>query len=102
MAMYGCCRLRNFFERLPLAPFARKNGEPLVAPSAATFFDASYPLHNGAYIYLNRVSGKPLGVREKEFAKFILSREGQQIIANDRQFIPLSAAQIKVELAKLE
>lgn len=83
-------------------PLARKNGEPLVAPSAATFFDATYPLHNGAYIYLNRVSGKPLGVREKEFAKFILSREGQQIIANDRQFIPLSAAQIKVELAKLE
>ena len=83
-------------------PLAAKAGGPFVAPSAQSFFDASYPLHNGAYIYLNRVPGQPLGVREKEFVKFLLSREGQQIIANDRQFIPLSAAQIKVELAKLE
>ncbi len=83
-------------------PLAAKAGGPFVAPSALAFFDASYPLHNGAYIYLNRVPGQPLGVREKEFVKFILSREGQQIIANDRQFIPLSAEQIKAELAKLE
>jgi phosphate transport system substrate-binding protein len=83
-------------------PLAAKAGGPFVAPSAATFFDASYPLHNGAYIYLNRVPGQPLGVREKEFVKFLLSREGQQIIAADRQFIPLSAEQVKVELTKLE
>lgn len=83
-------------------PLARKAGGPFVAPSAQTFFDASYPLHNGAYIYLNRGPGQPLGVREKEFAKFLLSREGQQIIANDRQFIPLSAEQVKAELAKLD
>jgi phosphate transport system substrate-binding protein len=83
-------------------PLAAKAGGPFVAPSAQTFFDASYPLHNGAYLYLNRVPGQPLGVREKEFVKFILSREGQQIIANDRQFIPLSAEQVKAELSKLD
>jgi phosphate transport system substrate-binding protein len=83
-------------------PLAAKTGAPFVAPSAQTFFDGTYPLHNGAYIYLNRVPGQPLGVREKEFVKFILSREGQQIIANDRQFIPLNAEQARAELAKLE
>ncbi|MDB6114333.1 MAG: Phosphate transport system substrate-binding protein [Lacunisphaera sp.] len=84
---------------LPLA--ARADGR-FVAPSAGAFFDGSYPLHNGAYIYLNRVPGQPLGNREKEFVRFLLSREGQQIIADDRLFIPLNADQIKVELAKLE
>lgn len=83
-------------------PLARSVGQPFVTPSAHTFFDGSYPLHNGAYIYLNRVPGKPLGAREKEFVRFILSREGQQIIADNRLFIPLSAEQAQVELAKLE
>ena len=83
-------------------PLAAKHGGPFVAPSAATFFDGSYPLHNGAYLYLNRVPGQPLGAREKEFVRFVLSREGQQIIADNRLFIPLSAEQAKAELAKIE
>jgi len=83
-------------------PLARQAGGPFVAPSAQTFFDASYPMHNAAYIYLNRVPGQPLGIREKEFVRFILSREGQQIIANNRLFIPLNAAQVQAELAKLD
>lgn len=83
-------------------PLARAAGQPFVTPSAQTFFDSSYPLHNGAYIYLNRVPGQPLGAHEKEFVRFLLSREGQQIIADNRLFIPLSADQAKAELAKLD
>ena len=83
---------------LPLSP---GDGRPFIPPSAQTFFDGSYPLHNGAFIYLNRVPGQPLGAREKEFVRFLLSREGQQIIADNRLFIPLSAAQARAELAKL-
>ena len=83
-------------------PLAAKAGAPFIAPSAQTFFDGSYPLHNGAYLYLNRVPGQPLPARESEFVRFVLSREGQQIVADNRLFIPLSADQIKVELAKLE
>ncbi len=83
-------------------PLARKAGMPFVAPSAQTFFDASYPLHNGAYLYLNREPGKPLGAREKEFVRFVLSREGQKIVADSRLFVPLSAEQIQAELRKLD
>ncbi|MDD3178961.1 MAG: hypothetical protein PHQ04_01275 [Opitutaceae bacterium] len=83
-------------------PLAAKAGGPYVAPSAQTFFDGSYPMRNGAYFYLNRVPGQPLSLREKEFVRFVLSREGQQIIADDRLFIPLNAEQIKAELKKLE
>jgi phosphate transport system substrate-binding protein len=80
---------------------ATGNG-PFVAPSAETFFDGSYPLHNNVYLYLNRVPGQPLGVKEKEFVRFVLSREGQQIIADSRIFIPLNKTQLDAELRKIE
>lgn len=83
-------------------PLARRAGESFVTPSAQTFFDGSYPMRNGAYIYLNRVPGQPVPVREKEFVRFVLSREGQQVIATNRLFIPLSAEQAAAERRKLE
>jgi phosphate transport system substrate-binding protein len=83
-------------------PLARRPGEPFVTPSAGSFFNATYPMRNGAYLYVNRVPGHPFPAREKEFIKFVLSRQGQQIVADTRLFIPLSADQIQAELAKLE
>ena len=38
----------------------------------------------------------------REFARFILSREGQAIIAAERRFIPLNPAEVREELAKLD
>jgi phosphate transport system substrate-binding protein len=83
-------------------PLAASAGGPFITPSAQTFFDGSYPMHNGAYLYLNRVPGKPLSPRDKEFVRFVLSREGQQIVADSRIFIPLNAAQAQAELEKLD
>jgi phosphate transport system substrate-binding protein len=83
-------------------PLAAKAGGPYVTPSPRTFFDGSYPMHNGAYLYLNRVPGKPLSTRDKEFVRFVLSREGQQIVADSRIFIPLSPVQAEAELKKLD
>ena len=83
-------------------PVAVKPGGPFIAPSAQTFFDGSYPLRNGAYLYLNRVPGQPLPPRDKEFVRFVLSREGQQIVADSRIFIPLNADQLQAELKKLD
>jgi phosphate transport system substrate-binding protein len=59
-------------------------------------------MHNGAYLYLNKVPGQPVAVRDREFVRFVLSREGQQIVADSRIFIPLSADQAAAELRKLE
>jgi phosphate transport system substrate-binding protein len=91
------------FQRdVKVLPLARTSAGPYVAPSAQTFFDGTYPMHNGAYLYLNREPGKPLAAREREFARFVLSREGQQIVADSRIFIPLSADQAAAELRKLD
>ncbi len=83
-------------------PLARTAAGPFITPSAQTFFDGSYPMHNGPYLYLNRRPGQPLSTRDKEFVRFVLSREGQQIVADSRIFIPLNAEQIRAELKKLD
>src|SRR5207237_2384559 len=83
-------------------PLGRNAAGPFVTPSTQTFLDGSYPMHNGAYLYLNRVPGKPLAARDREFVRFVLSREGQQVVADSRIFIPLSAAQAEAELKKLD
>jgi phosphate transport system substrate-binding protein len=83
-------------------PLARTAAGPYVTPSAQTFFDGSYPMRNGAYFYLNRKPGQPIPTRDKEFVRFVLSREGQQIVADSRIFIPLDAEQVKAELKKLD
>jgi phosphate transport system substrate-binding protein len=48
------------------------------------------------------VPGRPLAARDREFVRFVLSREGQQIIADSRIFIPLNAADVQAELRKLD
>ena len=83
-------------------PVAAGPGQAPVAPSNASFFDSSYPFHNDVFLYFNKEPGKPLPPRERELARFILSREGQEIVAADRRFIPLNAAEIRAELAKLD
>jgi len=60
-----------------------------------------YPLARFLYLYVNRAPNKPLDPLVREFVKFILSREGQEIVIKDG-YLPLSAAIVKEELAKLQ
>ena len=83
-------------------PIGRADAGPFVVPNAQSFFDGSYPMHNGPYIYLNKPPGQPLAPREREFVRFVLSRDGQQILADSRIFIPLNAEQAAVELKKIQ
>ena len=77
-------------------------GGPFVAPTGESFRQRSYPLVTSLYLYLNRPPGKPLPPRLREFLSFILSREGQQAVADDGMYIPLNPAAAQAELRKLE
>ena len=74
----------------------------IVAPTAETFHQRTYPLVNAVYLYLNRPAGRPVPPRLKEFLAFVLSREGQQAIVDDGMFIPLTADAVREEMKKLE
>lgn len=85
----------------PLA-LARETGGPFVAPTVPSFWARSYPLVTSVYIYLNRPPGQPLPPRLREFLAFILSREGQQAVAEDGMYIPLNPEAAQAELRKLD
>lgn len=61
----------------------------------------TYPLTRDAYFYVNREPGRPLDPKLREFLRFILSREGQQIIAHTGFFYPLPADYLQQQLQKL-
>ena len=81
---------------------ARTAGAPFIAPTLETFRDRTYPLVTGLYIYVDRAPGKPLPPRVKQFLAYILGREGQQRIAEDGMYIPLTAELAREELRKLD
>ncbi len=84
----------------PIALAADERG-PCVAPSRDSFQARTYPLVRSIYIYLNRKPSAPLEPKLREFLQFILSRDGQQIVADDGGFLPLPASFAAAQRAKL-
>ncbi len=52
--------------------------------------EESYPLSRGVYIYVNKAPGKPLDARVQEFLRFVTSQEGQALVWQQKDFLPLS------------
>ncbi len=73
-----------------------------LAPSRESFQDRSYPLVRSIYIYLNRPPGKPIDPKLKEFLRYALSREGQEIVAKNGSYLPLPASVVREQLKKLD
>jgi phosphate transport system substrate-binding protein len=74
---------------------------PLVAdaangPQSPTYENvalATYPLSRLIYFNVNKTPGKPLNPALDEFLRFVLSREGQQIVLDHAIYLPLRAGQ---------
>ena len=82
-------------------PLATKAGGPFQAATYQTAITGSYPLSRFLLVYINRTPGKPLDPLVKEFAKFVFSQKGQEIVIKDGYY-PLPISLINEELAKLE
>jgi phosphate transport system substrate-binding protein len=62
----------------------------------------SYPLYDAVYLYANGSPEKPMDPKVKEFLRFVLSREGQEAIAKDGKYLPLTKEVIDEQLKKLQ
>ncbi len=82
----------NFFtaKRVRAVPLAGPDGR-FYAPTQENVRSRNYPLIRFLYICANKPPGRPLGGPAAEFLRFLLSREGQQVVA-DGGNIPLDAA----------
>ena len=61
----------------------RTASDELVEPTFENALDGTYPLGRTLYIYVAKKPGEPLPPVVKEFLKFVLSREGQEIVVKD-------------------
>jgi len=73
-----------------------------VAYTPANVSNRTYPLTRDAFFYINREPGRPVDPKVREFFRFILSREGQQIIAHTGFFYPLPAEYLQAQRRKLD
>ena len=71
-------------------PLARREGEPFVAATAANAIAGTYPLSRYLYLYLNHPPGTAFAPLQREFLRFVLSREGQSLVLRDG-YVPLPA-----------
>lgn len=71
-------------------PLRSADGAPYVAANAANALAGTYPLTRSLHIYVNKPPGAELAPLEREFLRFVLSPDGQRLVAAEG-YIPLSA-----------
>ncbi len=87
-------------KRTRMVPIRDENGVAH-APDLASCENGQYPLARELYIYINKAPDKSLDPLVADFLRFVLSKQGQAIAAEDGNF-PISAALAAEQLAKFE
>ncbi len=84
-----------------LVALAVEDGGPYVEATKENVANLSYPLARPVRFYINSGPAMPADQNVLEFLRFILSREGQQLVAREGDFLPLPATVARGELLKL-
>jgi phosphate transport system substrate-binding protein len=94
--------LANVTPNVKVLKVSQTQGGTCYEPNVANVYSHKYPFSRFVYIYVNRPPGKPLEPKVKEFLKLVLSKEGQEVVADERVFIPLTPEVVREELKKLD
>lgn len=82
-----------------LIPIA-KQGDQFIAASYENILSGAYPLSRYLYVYVNKHPNQDLPPMQREFIRFIFSKQGQAIVGKDG-YVPVSAEFALQELAKV-
>ncbi len=83
-----------------VVPLAAKPGGKFFEGSYENVLEGKYPLGRFLYMYINKRPNQSLDPLLREFMKFILSREGQEIVIKDG-YLPLPAQVAQQELEEI-
>jgi len=81
-------------------PLVAHPGEAPQAPTYENVALATYPLSRLIYFNVNKAPGRQLPPALDEFLRFILSREGQQVVLDQASYNPLRATQAQSSRAR--
>lgn len=82
-------------------PLAKNDHAPMVGPTFANAMKGDYPLGRTLYVYVAKKPGEPMPKLIEEFLKFVLSKEGQEIVVKDG-YGPLPAKAVAKQLELLK
>jgi phosphate transport system substrate-binding protein len=106
IALAGFCDAKLLSPAVKMLPLAEQKGAPFAGSNYEEVSAGRYPFSPHLCLYVNRVPGKPLDPFVKEYARLLLSREGQAIVAAQKDtpkgYLPLKAKEVAEELIKLE
>jgi phosphate transport system substrate-binding protein len=84
----------------PIA-LSEKDGGKCVEASADNAYAGTYPLARFLLVYVNKAPGKALDPLTREFARMMLSKQGQEAVMKDGYF-PIPASIAREELNKIQ
>jgi phosphate transport system substrate-binding protein len=79
--------MQSWYSSVKVLAIAPQTGQKAEPPSQEAVYAGKYPLVRSFYIFANKAPGKPMDPAYQEFAKFLLSSNGQSVLA-DTGFIP--------------
>jgi phosphate transport system substrate-binding protein len=92
----------NFPTDVKILDLGATDAGPFVQYSMDTLQDHSYPLWGGQSFWINISPGKPVDPKIREFIRFVLSKQGQELLQKDGKYLPLDATTVKEGLKKLQ
>jgi phosphate transport system substrate-binding protein len=87
--------LANVTPDVRVVPLSETDGGPYFMPTVENAYTHRYPLSRYVYIFVNRPPDKPLEPKVREFLRLVLSKQGQQVVADEGVYIPLTPGVVR-------
>jgi phosphate transport system substrate-binding protein len=106
LGLAGPCDARAFSETVRMLPLAERDGVPYSGASYEEVLAGTYPLSPYLHLYVNCEPGKACDSLPREYGRLVLSREGQAIVAAEKNtacgYVPLSLKEIARQFASIQ
>ena len=106
IALLGWVDAAKTTKLVRVLPLAARDGGAFYTPRYDDIANGRYPLAMPVQFYVNRAPGQPLDPLVKEYLRLALSREGQAVLAAQKDteegYVPLSPGDLQQELRKLQ
>ncbi|CAL8481317.1 PstS family phosphate ABC transporter substrate-binding protein [Caballeronia sp. S22] len=86
---------------IKMLPLGESDSGPYIAPTYENIALATYPLSRLIYFNTNKAPGKSLDPVLVEFLRYVLSKQGQQVVLDHATYMPLRASQCERSRAML-
>jgi len=92
---------QGFPSDIKILAVSKDDNAPYVDYSIDSLQNRSYPLWGDQSFWVSVKPGAPIDPKVREFIRFVLSRQGQELVQKDGKYLPLTAGVAREELKKL-